>query len=71
MREIKFRLYNKQTKVLVYDSNIQTSDNCLILDLDGNIIDIAFDRFENVAHCYFDVRLIEVVGNVYENPELL
>jgi len=126
MRKIKFRLYNKQTKVLVYDSNIQTSDNCLILDLDGNIIDIAFDRFENVthdyeimqftglhdkngteiyegdivikhgtdydsntwggekrvvvydngswypvAHCYFDVRLIEVVGNVYDNPELL
>jgi len=24
-----------------------------------------------VAHCYFDVRLIEVVGNVYDNPELL
>ena len=52
MRKIKFRLYNKQTKVLVYDSNIQTSDNCLILDLDGNIIDIAFDRFENVTHDY-------------------
>ena len=46
-----------------FDSNTWGGEKRLVEQKDGS--------WYPVAHCYFDVRLIEVAGNVYENPELL
>jgi len=46
-----------------YDSNTWRGEKRVVVYDNGS--------WYPVAHCYFDVRLIEVVGNIYENPELL
>lgn len=46
MREIKFRVWDKKNNKMIYDSDINKTEYCLVLTLDGKIYDNAYDRFD-------------------------
>lgn len=43
-REIKFKAWDKQAKKMIKVSDIHQEDYCLVLTLDGTLLDIAFSR---------------------------
>ena len=48
MREIKFRVWDTDEKRFITKSSLQVEGNecCLVLHLDGDLVDIAYDRDE-------------------------
>lgn len=36
-----------------------------------SVVDIGFKKYDGYRWNYFDLDTIEIIGNVYENPELL
>jgi len=55
MREIKFRVWAKKLKQVIYMSDARKTPYCLRLDLEGHLYDTAYDRDdedENVNDCF-------------------
>lgn len=52
MREIKFRVWDGNRYITKSDIYKDENDKCLILELDGSLIDIAYDREDDYTNEY-------------------
>ena len=48
MNRYKFRAWDTYTKKMIYESDVQKHNFCAIIRLEGDIVDIAFDRDDNL-----------------------
>ena len=109
MREIKFRVWDRDIKKMQYNAGVTLSGNSIVDDLnipmqytglkdktgkeiyEGDIVNIEYDtvneigedsigynedviiewNYELLCQLEYDLKGIEIIGNIYENPDLL
>jgi uncharacterized phage protein (TIGR01671 family) len=57
MREIKFRTWAKKRKEMIHISDVRKTPYCLMLDLEGNLHDVAYNRDDegDNVNDYFEI----------------